>query len=48
MPLELRNASFGYSRDMPVLNDVDLVIEDGERVAIIGQNGAGKTTTVKL
>ena len=38
------NAGYGQRR---VLHDVDLVVEEGEIVAILGANGAGKTTTLR-
>jgi branched-chain amino acid transport system ATP-binding protein len=38
------NAGYGPRR---VLHDVDLCVEDGEIVAILGANGAGKTTTLR-
>lgn len=31
-----------------VLNDVNLVVENGERLALLGRNGAGKSTLIKL
>ena len=40
--------SFGYGRDAPVLQDVDLDIRAGETVALVGPTGAGKTTLVSL
>lgn len=43
----LRHVSFSYDRD-PVLIDIDLSIEAGDFLAIIGPNGSGKTTLVKI
>jgi len=44
---ELENVSAGYD-DTPVIKDISLMIEAGEKVAIIGPNGIGKSTFVKL
>ena len=46
--LTLENVSFSYPNGFKAVENVNMVIKKGERVAIIGQNGAGKTTTVKL
>jgi ATP-binding cassette subfamily B protein len=46
--LRLENVSFGYSRHVPVLRDVDLEIEPGELVGVVGRSGSGKTTIVNL
>jgi ATP-binding cassette subfamily B protein len=39
---------FGYSPNEPVLKGLDLMIEPGEVVAIVGPTGAGKTTIINL
>ncbi|QYG93960.1 ABC transporter ATP-binding protein [Iamia sp. SCSIO 61187] len=45
----VRGLSFAYRADLdPVLRDVDLVIEPGERLALVGPTGAGKSTLAKL
>ncbi len=44
---ELEGVAVGYDGE-PVLRDVDLVIERGEKIALVGPNGAGKTTLVRL
>jgi ATPase subunit of ABC transporter with duplicated ATPase domains len=43
--LEVKKLSHGFDRTL--FNDLDLMIEAGERVAIIGENGAGKTTLLR-
>ena len=44
---ELEGVKAGYD-DYTVINKMDLMIEAGEKVAVIGPNGIGKTTFVKL
>ncbi|MDQ0276479.1 energy-coupling factor transport system ATP-binding protein [Arthrobacter silviterrae] len=48
MPIVLSDASFSYPDGSLAVDSVTLRINDGERIAIVGQNGAGKTTTVKM
>lgn len=44
-----RKVSFKYpNTDKLVIKDLDLKINKGEKIAIVGENGAGKTTLVKL
>lgn len=48
MALEIKNAGFSYPNGYTALENINLTIDSGELVAIVGQNGAGKTTCVKL
>ena len=47
--LELKNMTFGYEgQEKPALTNVNLTVNIGEKIAIVGHNGAGKTTLIKL
>ena len=46
--IRYQNVSFGYNQDVPVLENINLNINEGETVAIVGPTGAGKTTLVTL
>jgi len=46
--IEMKNVTFGYRKDTPVVKGVDLSIEKGEWVSILGHNGSGKSTLSKL
>jgi ABC-type multidrug transport system fused ATPase/permease subunit len=46
--IELRGVNFSYRGDTRVLHNVDLVIEPGQVVALVGPTGAGKTSIANL
>ncbi|MSU57723.1 MAG: ABC transporter ATP-binding protein [Pedosphaera sp.] len=46
--VEFRDVSFHYSPDQPVLCGINLKVEPGQVVAIVGRTGAGKTTMASL
>ncbi|MFI9009872.1 ABC transporter ATP-binding protein [Actinosynnema sp. NPDC053489] len=46
--VEFEHVSFSYQPDQPLIEDLSLVAEPGQTVAIVGPTGAGKTTLVNL
>jgi ATP-binding cassette subfamily B protein len=46
--LTLESVTFGYDPQRPVLESVDLEVEPGTRLAVVGETGAGKSTIAKL
>jgi len=46
--VEFRGVTFGYDGGEPVLRDVDLDVDAGRTVAVVGGTGSGKTTLVTL
>jgi energy-coupling factor transport system ATP-binding protein len=45
--LSIRNLSFAYERQRPILRDISLELDSGSIIALLGQNGSGKTTLAK-
>ena len=46
--VEYQNVSFAYKPGLPVLQGVNVLVQPGEVVALVGPSGAGKTTLVNL
>ncbi|MBR4395812.1 MAG: ABC transporter ATP-binding protein [Eubacteriaceae bacterium] len=46
--VELEDVGFGYTEDSPVLHDITLTAEKGQKIAFVGSTGAGKTTITNL
>lgn len=48
--IEIKNASFKYGEDsyFPVIDNVNLHVEKGEYLCVLGRNGSGKSTLAKL
>ena len=44
----LRDVAFSYTPDKPLIQDLDLTLKSGQRVAIVGPTGCGKTTVINL
>ena len=46
--ISLEHVSKSYAAGIPAVNDVNITIEDGEFVFIVGDSGSGKSTLIKL
>ncbi len=46
--VHFNHLTFGYNPAKPVLNDIELLIEPCQTVALVGRSGSGKSTLVKL
>ena len=46
--IEYRDVSFAYSNGVPVLSHIDLTVEPGQCLALVGPSGGGKTTLCQL
>ncbi len=46
--LALDGVTVGYEPDRPILRNIDMRIDNDDRIALLGQNGNGKSTLVKL
>ena len=46
--LEIRNLSFSYDGKQQVLDDIDMTVEPGQMIALVGRSGSGKSTLAGL
>lgn len=46
--IEFAHVTFGYTPGRPILKDLNLVIEPGQTVALVGLTGSGKSTLIRL
>ena len=46
--IDIKDVSFGFGNEMPVLPEFSLSIRGGEKIALVGPSGAGKSTVTKL
>ena len=46
--IEIKDVSFSYSPDKKLIEDLNLYVSSGKRVAIVGPTGCGKTTIINL
>lgn len=46
--VDIKNLYFSYSEDKPLIEDFNLNVKPGDRIAIVGPTGCGKTTLINL
>lgn len=46
--LELKELTFGYEENEPILKNLNMKLEAGKKVALVGESGCGKTTLIRL
>lgn len=46
--VHFRNVTFGYDKNRPVLHNIELDVQPGEMIGLVGHSGAGKSTMINL
>lgn len=46
--IEIKNVSFSYVPEKPLIQNLNLTVKPGQRIAIVGPTGCGKTTFINL
>lgn len=46
--VELKNVAFSYKKEAPLIQNLNLKVKPGQRIAIVGPTGCGKTTMINL
>ena len=46
--IEFRNVSFSYNNDIQALKDINVLVNGGEKIALVGPSGGGKSTFVNM
>ena len=46
--IQIKNLTFGYNENQPVLKDININIPQGKMIAIVGESGSGKSTLVDV
>ena len=47
-PLQVTSLGFGYQPDQPLIAGLNLAVNTGDRIGVIGKNGSGKTTLLRI
>ena len=46
--IEFKHVSFSYQKEKPLIQNLNLLVQKGQRIAIVGPTGAGKSTLINL
>lgn len=48
MRIEIKDLSFSYNKRQPLLKNINLTLEEGDRLALVGPSGCGKSTFAQI